>query len=68
MVVLMVNTDYTIKLKYYCMLIYTLTMAHLGILPWILGCHEDKFIFSSTFRTCDKLKYEVGSRKLTQFS
>jgi len=62
----MVINDYIITLKYYCMLIYTLTMAHLGILTWILGCHGDKFVFSSTFRTCDKLKYEVRSRKLTK--
>jgi len=32
-------------LKYYCMLIYTLTMTHLGILPWILWCHEHIFIY-----------------------
>jgi hypothetical protein len=53
-------------LKYYCMLIYILTTAHLGILLWILWCHEHKFIyFFPIFRICDKLKYEVGSRKLT---
>ena len=33
--------------KYYFMLIYTLTITHLGILPWTFGCQEDKFIFSS---------------------
>ena len=31
-----------------------------------IRCHEDKFIFSSIFMTCDKLNYEAGSRKLTK--
>lgn len=54
-----------------------MTMAHLEntschnircltILPWILGYHADKFIFSSFFRKFDKFKYEVRSRKLIQ--
>jgi hypothetical protein len=51
MVVLMVTDDYNVMLKYYFMLICTMTIVHFGILPWILGCHKDKFIFFSIFRT-----------------
>jgi hypothetical protein len=61
----MVTNDYIVMLKYYCMLIYTMTMDNLGILPWILGCHEDKFIVSSIFTTSDRLQYAAVSSKLT---
>jgi len=41
----MVTDDYTVMLTYYCTVIYTMTMVHLGILPWILGVMKTNLFF-----------------------